>query len=135
MSQIKITNASIKGTGGSITDATIEGEAEISPPEVPPGTGDEHPAHPILLPPGEAPEGSFWLLCYCPNPPPPHWEWILFTPGSPPERPQPHPPEPPEIGEGLPDKPFPPDGGWGYQAPWGWIYWPGPKGAGPKARK
>lgn len=129
---IKIENANIEGEGGSITGATITGDATLQT-----SGGDERPTHPILLPP-ELPEGaedSFWMLCYCPNPPPPHWEWILFTPGSPPERPHPQPPEPPEMGGGIEEKPFPPEGGWGYKEPYGWIYWPGPGGAGPKRRK
>lgn len=130
---IKIENANISGEGGSISNATITGDAtlEVKPPE----GGDAHPEHPILTPP-EAPEGSFYMLIYCPNPPPPHWEWILFTPGSPPERPHPQPPEPPDGGGTTPpgEKPFPPDGGWGFKEPWGWIYWPGPGGAGPKKR-
>lgn len=127
---IKIENASISGEGGSITNATITGNAtlETQPPD---SGGGGVPSHPILLPPADAPPGSFYVLCYCPNPPPPHWEWILFTPGSPPERPHPEPP-PDTIPGG--EKPFPPDGGWGYKEPWGWIYWPGSKGPGPKRR-
>lgn len=134
---ITISNATIRGSGGEISNATITGDAELQT-EVPPmPPGDFHPAHPILTPPGDAPEGSFWLLVFCPNPPPPHWEWILFTPGSPPERPHPQPPDPPEVEPPDPEviKPFPPDGGWGFAKPWGWIYWPGPEGAGPRRRK
>lgn len=122
---ITISNANIEGEGGSIKNAMITGDAEIQ-------KSDAHPEHPILLPPGDAPEGSFYVLCYCPNPPPPHWEWILFTPGSPPERPH---PEPPPETTPPGEKPFPPDGGWGFKEPYGWIYWPGPAGAGPKKRK
>ena len=129
--QIEIANAEIHGQGGDITGATITGDATIQKPGG--GEGDAHPEHPILLPPPTTGENQFWLLCYITNPPPPHWEWISFSPGDPPERPQPQPPEPPSMtppGE----KPFPPDGGWGFKEPWGWIYWPGPEGAGPKKR-
>lgn len=138
---IVITEAEIKGTGGSITGATITGNAQITgtgdgkPPGMPPGIWPNPPegqapipGHPILLPPPS--EGDqFWMLIYCTEPPPPHWEWISFTPGDPPERPQPEPP-PSTTPPGI--KPFPPDGGWGFAPPWGWIYWPGPEGAGPK---
>lgn len=126
---ITITEASIEGAGGSIQNATIKGKASIQSPAVPPGVTGK-PEHPILLPPPS--EGDqFWLLCFVSEPPPGHWEWISFHPGDAPERPQPEPPEPPSMtppGE----KPFPPDGGWGFKEPWGWIYWPGPEGAGPK---
>lgn len=129
---IKIANANISGQGGQISNATITGDATIPSDVKPPIDSGARPEHPILLPP-EAPPGSFYMLIYCPNPPPPHWEWILFTPGSPPERPQPQPPEPPDGGTTPPGiKPFPPEGGWGFAPPWGWVYWPGPEGAGPK---
>lgn len=128
---ITIDNANIEGEGGSITNATITGDATI---ETPPDTG-ERPTHPILLPP-PLPPGSnpdaFWMLCFCPNPPPPHWEFIMFLPGSPPERPHPQPPEPPIETTPGGDKPPPANGGWGYSSVIGWYYWPGPSGAGPK---
>jgi hypothetical protein len=127
---ITITNANISGTGGSITDATITGDAELAEP--PPVGGDVHPEHPILLPPTSDNPDVIWILCYCTSPPPPHWEWIAFTPSEGvPERPHPQPP--PDTTPGG-EKPFPPDGGWGYKEPYGWIYWPGPKGAGPKRK-
>jgi hypothetical protein len=120
---ITIKNANIKGTGGEITNATITGDATIK-------DSGERPTHPILLPPTSDNPDVFYVLCYCPNPPPAHWEWIAFMPGEEvPEKPQPEPP-PSTIPGG--EKPFPPDGGWGYKEPYGWIYWPGPEGAGPK---
>jgi hypothetical protein len=125
---IKIENADIDGEGGSIHNATVTGDATLQR-----DPGDAHPEHPILLPPPSTGGDQFWLLVYCANPPPGHFEWVSFSPGDPPERPQPVPPEPPTTtppGE----KPFPPDGGWGFKEPWGWVYWPGPGGAGPKKR-
>lgn len=122
---ITIENAEIVGDGGSIHGATITGDATIT---TPPGS-DGVPAHPILLPPTSDNPNVFYVLCYCTSPPPPHWEWIAFSPGSPPQRPTPTPP-PSTTPPG--EKPFPPEGGWGYKDPWGWIYWPGPGGAGPK---
>ena len=126
---ITISNASISGQGGTITNATIKGDAEI--PTTPPG-GDLKPTHPILLPPTSDNPDVFYVLCYCTSPPPAHWEWIAFIPGEDvPARPQPTPPPSTQPGG---EKPFPPDGGWGYKEPYGWIYWPGPSGAGPKRR-
>lgn len=131
MVPIKISNASIKGSGGEISNATITGDAEIKLE----GSGGV-PTHPILLPPTSDNPDVFYVLVYFPPTEEGgdgHWEWVAFMPGSPPERPHPQPPEPPETtppGE----KPFPPDGGWGFKEPYGWIYWPGPGGAGPKRR-
>lgn len=134
--QITISNATITAEDGTVTQCKIEGDAKIDA-SVPPGTDQPHPEHPILLPPPTTGDNQFWLLIFCPNPPPPHWEWISFSPGDPPERPVPVPPEPPTEPPTSPggEKPFPPDGGWGYKEPWGWIYWPGGSGAGPKRRK
>jgi hypothetical protein len=126
--QIEITNANINGEGGSITNATITGEATIAPPT---DTG-ERPTHPILLPPTSDNPDVFFILTFCPNPPPPHWEWIAFSPGSPPDRPT---PEPPPSTTPPGEKPPPADGGWGYFPGYGWVYYPGPGGAGPKRRK
>lgn len=145
---IKIEKASVIGTGGSITNATITGDATI--PQQPPQPGgpvdpgydidkDEgyvRPGHPILLPPTSDNPEAFYVLVYFPPTEEGgkgHWEWVCFMPGSPPTRPKPQPPEPPTT---VPpgEKPFPPDGGWGYKQPYGWIYWPGPEGAGPKKR-
>jgi len=128
--QIEIKNANITGEGGDIRNATITGDATITPPE----GGDAHPSHPILLPPTSDNPDVFFLLSFCPNPPPPHWEWIAFMPGSPPARPTPKPP-PPEIPT-IPSEPKPPpaNGGWGWFPGYGWVYYPGPGGAGPKKR-
>ena len=128
--QIEINNANISGDGGSIRNATITGDATIKPP----AGGDAHPSHPILLPPTSDNPDVFFLLSFCPNPPPPHWEWIAFMPGSPPERPTPKPP-PPEIPT-IPSEPKPPpaNGGWGWYPGYGWVYYPGPGGAGPKRK-
>jgi hypothetical protein len=131
--QITINNANISGTGGSISNATITGDATLDQPPVDPNA--PRPTHPILLPPTSDNPNTFYVLCYCTSPPPAHWEWIAFTPGEDvPERPhpEPHPPEIPTTPGG--EKPFPPSGGWGYKEPYGWIYWPGPSGAGPKKR-
>jgi hypothetical protein len=132
--QITITNAEITSEDGTVTKAKITGDATLTPPV--PGEGDPHPSHPILLPPETPPGGpdSFWMLCFCPNPPPPHWEWISFTPGSPPERPQPVPPEPPVETTPPGVKPPPSGGGWGFWPGVGWVYYPGPREAGPKRR-
>jgi hypothetical protein len=126
---ITINNAEIAAEDGSVTKATITGDATIQ-------RSDVHPEHPILLPPTSDDPNTFYVLCYCANPPPAHWEWIAFTPGEDvPERPQPepHPPEIPTTPGG--EKPFPPDGGWGYKEPYGWIYWPGPSGVSPKGSR
>ena len=140
---IKIENAKITGTGGSITNATITGDATLQQPSQPGGPVDPgydidkdkgwlRPTHPILLPPPAAGDG-FYVLSYCTSPPPPHWEWILFVPGDAPERPTPVPPEPPStMPPGM--KPPPADGGWGFFPGYGWVYYPGPGGAGPKKR-
>jgi hypothetical protein len=129
--QITINNASITGEGGDIRNATITGDAQLTEPP----DSDLKPTHPILLPPTSDDPNTFFVLTFCPNPPPPHWEWIAFSPGSPPERPTPEPPEPPEIGTTPPGiKPPPPNGGWGYFPGYGWVYYPGPGGAGPKRR-
>jgi hypothetical protein len=152
--QIEITDANITGTGGSITNATITGDATITPPEVTPpepvvpvdpGYGiDEdtgwtpppRPAHPISLPPTSSNPDVIYMLVYCANPPPPHWEWIGFLPGEAPERPTPAPTPPsgeiPTTPGGI--KPPPPNGGWGYFPGYGWVYYPGPGGAGPKRK-
>jgi hypothetical protein len=116
--QITINKAEITGQGGDIHNATITGEATLTPPEVvvppepetpvDPGYGiDEdtgwtpppRPAHPISLPPTSSNPDVTFMLVYCQNPPPAHWEWIGFLPGSPPERPAPG-PTPPEIPTG-----------------------------------
>jgi hypothetical protein len=125
---IKIENADIQGEGGSITNATITGDATIQQdPNAP------HPSHPILLPPTSDNPDVFFILSFCANPPPPHWEWIAFMPGSPPERPTPKPP--PEIPT-IPSEPKPPpaDGGWGWFPGYGWVFYPGPGAPGPKKR-
>jgi len=122
---ITINNAKITGADGSVTNATITGDATLkADPNAP------HPSHPILLPPASDNPDVFYVLCYCTSPPPAHWEWIAFMPGEDvPEKPQPQ--LPPSTSPGG-EKPFPPSGGWGYKEPYGWIYWPGPSGAGPK---
>jgi hypothetical protein len=127
--QIEIKNADITGEGGSIHNATITGEATI---QVDP---DAHPSHPILLPPTSDNPDVFFILSFCPNPPPPHWEWIAFSPGDAPERPHPQPPDPPEIPT-IPSEPKPPPagGGWGWFPGYGWVYYPGPGAPGPKRK-
>jgi hypothetical protein len=137
--QITISNANIDGDGGSIHNATIKGDAKLVPQSgqpVDPAYGIDvdqgvvRPEHPILLPPTSDNPDVFYVLCYCTSPPPAHWEWIAFIPGEDvPEKPK---PQPPPSTKPPGEKPFPPDGGWGYKAPYGWIYWPGPSGAGPK---
>jgi hypothetical protein len=144
--QIEINNANITGTGGSITNAKITGDATLVPVPVEPTdpvdpaygideeTGWLRPTHPILLPPTSDNPDVIFMLVFCPNPPPPHWEWIGFLPGSPPERPTPKPP-PPEIPTspgGV--KPPPPNGGWGYWPGYGWVYYPGPGEVSPKRK-
>lgn len=143
---ITIENANITGEGGSITNATIKGDATIPPASVGVPThpialpGDPWwgtdllPSHPIALPPASDNPDVFFVLTFCPNPPPPHWEWIAYLPGDPPERPSPQPPSPPDM---IPSEPKPPpaDGGWGWYPEYGWVYYPGPGGAGPKKRK
>jgi hypothetical protein len=129
--QITIKNAEITGTGGNISNATITGEATIM-------DSDVHPSHPINLPPTSEDPNTFFLLCFVPNPPPPHWEWIAFTPGEDvPERPTPAPVPPeaeiPTTPGGI--KPPPPNGGWGYFPGYGWVYYPGPSAPSPKARR
>jgi hypothetical protein len=150
--QITINNANIEGQGGSITNATITGDATLTAPPVEPGepppvdpgygidedTGWLRPSHPILLPPTSNNPDVIFILTFCPNPPPPHWEWIAFMPGSPPERPHPAPTPPPE-GE-IPTtpggiKPPPADGGWGYWPGYGWVYYPGPGAPSPKGKR
>jgi len=130
--KIEIKNAVIKSDSGQVMNATITGDATMQPPTTPPGSGDTHPSHPILLPPTSDNPDVFFLLSFCPNPPPPHWEWIAFTPGEPVDRPEPQPPptDPPTT----PSEPKPPpaNGGWGWYPPYGWVYYPGPGGAGPK---
>jgi hypothetical protein len=127
--QITISNAVITMDDGTTKNATITGDAELTPDT---GTDKPHPSHPILLPPTSDNPEVIFILSFCPNPPPPHWEWIAFTPGSPPERPTPKPPEPPSTTPpGI--KPPPADGGWGYWPGYGWVYYPAPGGeAGPK---
>jgi len=128
--QVEITKANIDGEGGSIHNATITGEAAIKPP---PDSG-ARPSHPILLPPTSDNPEVFFILSFCPNPPPAHWEWIAFTPGDAPERPTPKPPEPPVETTPPGIKPPPANGGWGYFPGYGWVYYPGPSAPGPKSR-
>jgi hypothetical protein len=133
--QITINNAEITGQGGDIHNATITGDAVITEPPV--DGGDVHPSHPILLPPTSEDPNTFFVLCFCANPPPPHWEWIAFSPGDPPARPVPQPPPPegeiPTTPGGI--KPPPADGGWGYFPGYGWVYYPGASAPSPKAKK
>jgi hypothetical protein len=147
--EITISKAEITGEGGNIHNATITGEATLTPPQpvepenpvdpaygIDEDTGWLRPSHPILLPPTSDNPDVIFMLVFCPNPPPPHWEWIGFLPGTPPERPTPA-PTPPEIptdGIGI-VKPPPADGGWGWYPGYGWVYYPGPGGASPKRKK
>jgi hypothetical protein len=82
------------------------GGGPIMPSPLPPGT----PAHPIVLPP--APPGE------------PTHPIVL------PEPPEIEPPDPPSDPSIV--KPPPPGGGWGWSPEYGWGYFPGTGGAGPK---
>jgi hypothetical protein len=129
--QITISDATITAADGTVTKATITGEAQIAEP-VPPSEGDLHPSHPINLPPTSDNPDVFFVLSYCKNPPPPHWEWIGFLPGEEvPERPTPQPP-PATTPPGF--KPPPANGGWGYWPGYGWVYYPAKGEASPKRR-
>jgi hypothetical protein len=146
--QITISNAKLTSEDGTVISGTLTGDATLTPPVTPPGTEEPvdpwygidedtgwlRPSHPILLPPTSDNPDVFFVLTFCPNPPPPHWEWIAFSPGSPPARPRPEPPptEPPTTPGGI--KPPPPNGGWGYWPGYGWVYYPGPSQPGPKRR-
>ena len=98
-------------------------------PIIPPGSGGEHPAHPIhpggpvvsppiyyppvypghpIAPGGERPEQPIYM-------PGPHPEHPIVIPQPPTE-----PPQPPTEG-----KPPPADGGWGWHPVYGWGYFPG----------
>jgi len=129
---ITINNAEITAEDGTVTKATITGSASMA---VDPN--DPHPSHPILLPPTSDNPDVFFVLCYCKNPPPPHWEWIGFLPGEDvPPRPTPEPP-PTTTPPGF--KAPPADGGWGYFPPaegWagGWVYYPAPGEMRPKRK-
>jgi hypothetical protein len=96
------------------------GGGPIYPPDQPPSGGPPgEPIHPIWGPPGiEFPPGA---------------------PGYPPVAGHPLPPIPPEppidtvpVPPGTVIKPPPADGGWGWVAPYGWGFFPGSGGAGPK---
>jgi hypothetical protein len=78
--QITINNANITGTGGSITNATITGDATITPPAEPPlviwGPGDPRPTLPIAgWDPGT---GTFPPWTPAPQPP-----LVIWGPGDP----------------------------------------------------
>ena len=83
----------------------------------PPSPGEPpHPAHPIVLPPS-GPDG---------NPPIPAHPIVL------PEPPEVSPPDPPSDPGMV--KPPPPGGGWGWSPIYGWGYFPGTGGPGPKKK-
>jgi hypothetical protein len=84
---------------------------DISPPADQP-----HPAHPIVLPPAPPIDGSE-----------PHPEHPIVLP-EPPTQPPEMPSDPGMV------KPPPADGGWGWSPIYGWGYFPGSGGAGPKRR-
>jgi len=99
----------------SLTGLGIGG-GPIGPPQQPPGSPGV-PIHPIWGPPGFNPPG--------PGMPP----GIGGGPIIPPDQP------PPDLTPPPPDmaiKPPPPEGGWAYVQPWGWGYYPGTGGPGPK---
>jgi hypothetical protein len=77
--QITINNASITGEGGSITNATITGDATITQPTEPPlviwGPGDPRPTLPIA---GWDPGSGAW-----PTPPQPQPPLVIWGPGDP----------------------------------------------------
>ena len=78
-------------------------------PVIPSG---EHPAHPIVLPPAAPGEPTHPIVL--------------------PEPPEVSPPDPPMVPSEP--KPPPPGGGWGWSPDYGWGYFPGSGGAGPKKK-
>jgi hypothetical protein len=86
-------------------------------PSTPPG-GGEHPEHPIVIPPAPPIEGG-----------PPLPTHPIVLPEPPPEGP---PILPPGDPPGTIVKPPPPGGGWGWSPDYGWGYFPGAGGPGPK---
>jgi hypothetical protein len=92
------------------------GGGPVFPATPPPGGGGEHPAHPIVLPPTEPPTGG-----------PPGAPTHPIVLPEPPDIPPPEIPSDPGM-----VKPPPPEGGWGWSPVYGWGYFPGTGGPGPK---
>jgi len=101
------------GTSGNVTIvgmASITGLGVGGGPAVPPG----QPTHPIVIPPG---------------PDDPHPAHPIVIPEPPTEPPIDVPPGPP-VDDMV--KPPPAGGGWGFNPMYGWGYFPGAGGKGPK---
>ena len=81
-------------------------------PVIPPPASGAHPEHPIVLPPTDPVEPTHPIVL--------------------PDPPEVSPPDPP-TDPGM-VKPPPAEGGWGWSPQYGWGYFPGTGGAGPKKK-